>query len=544
MKRYLTILIILFVIPISCSDEDFRLDEKTDPQSLSLDEGDLGDYFLNIQVQFSKFFEEYHQFNRELARYTTMTGSRLYENAFLPTAFDVGWRIAYTNILVNTETIISLGTEKNQIHLVGASRVIKTLTFLTLVDMFGDIPFSEALKGSESSNPKLDSSESIYQALISELETAISELNDSSSVSLPNDKDLIYDGTAENWIKAANSLLIKIYVQQRKVVSGTSSKIDAIVNSGNYIQSKAEDFEFKYSTSTSPDSRHFLYASNYITGASDYLGNGFMNMLLNDKSIRDPRLRYYMIRQQTTNTTDVSEKDCLSSVKPNHYSESDPFCELIEGYWGRDHGDDAGIPPDTRARTTWGVYPAGGAFDADQGVAVTSSSGGKGAGISPILLSSYVDFYLAEAALTMNTSGDPQVLLQSAINKSFEKVTTFNTRFGVNIPDDFAANQSEFETYTNEVITNYGNTSSVDEKLSIMSKEFYLAAFGNGFEAYNLYRRTGYPKLQLSLAASPGSFIRTFKYPSDLVNRNINVSAKDDQTTKVFWDNEDNDFVK
>ena len=38
------------------------------------------------------------------------------------------------------------------------------------------------------------------------------------------------------------------------------------------------------------------------------------------------------------------------------------------GYWGRDHGNDEGTPPDNFTRTASGVYPAGGSFDGSEDV--------------------------------------------------------------------------------------------------------------------------------------------------------------------------------
>ena len=285
------------------------------------------------------------------------------------------------------------------------------------MDYFGDIPYTEALQGEKFSDPKLDGSQTIYADLLKQLDEAATSFNKAGSVNL-GAVDLYYGGDKSKWIKLINSLKIKIYVQQRKAES-KASEIQAIVTSGDYISSKGDDFQFKYSSNASaPDSRHPMFSNNYITGASQYMSNYFMNMLLNGKKERDPRLRYYFARQQNINTTKTDEKDCLESVRPNHYKTNDPFCELVEGYWGRDHGDAAGIPPDGRARTTYGIYPAGGRFDANEGNAVLPSSGASGAGVTPILLSNYMDFLLAEAALTMNTGGDASALLKSAMEKS------------------------------------------------------------------------------------------------------------------------------
>ena len=76
-----------------------------------------------------------------------------------------------------------------------------------------------------------------------------------------------------------------------------------------------------------------------------------------------------------------------------------------------------GIPPDGLRRTAWGVYPAGGLYDNDAGKGVALGVGGGGAGIHPIMMQSFVDFMLAESALTMGTTGDAKALLKSGIEK-------------------------------------------------------------------------------------------------------------------------------
>ena len=68
-------------------------------------------------------------------------------------------------------------------------------------------------------------------------------------------------------------------------------------------------------------------------------------------------------------------------------------------------------------------------------------------------------------------------------------------------------------------------------------KEYYLALWGNGLDAYNMYRRTSRPRgLQPTVLPGPGPFIRSFLYPSAYVNLNTNAKQKPDWAQKVFWD--------
>ena len=73
-----------------------------------------------------------------------------------------------------------------------------------------------------------------------------------------------------------------------------------------------------------------------------------------------------------------------------------PYCLLLQDIGARIMGDNSGIPPDGNIRTTWGIYPAGGEFDANQGTSVSLNRGGNGAGIQPIWQSAFTDFLKAE----------------------------------------------------------------------------------------------------------------------------------------------------
>ena len=77
------------------------------------------------------------------------------------------------------------------------------------------------------------------------------------------------------------------------------------------------------------------------------------------------------------------------------------FVVTHNGYWGRDHGNDNGIPPDGFLRTLAGVYPAGGLLDdwnvLFNGPQPQDGAGNGGNGITPIILASGSDFMIAEA---------------------------------------------------------------------------------------------------------------------------------------------------
>ena len=102
---------------------------------------------------------------------------------------------------------------------------------------------------------------------------------------------------------------------------------------------------------------------------------------------------------------------------------------------------------------------------------------------------------------------------------------------------------ADIKSYVDYVLGKYDAAASVNTKLDIIVKEYYIALFGNGLEAYNLYRRTGKPaNMAPALEQSPGPFIRSFFLPADHVNLNANTSQKV-LTQQIFWDTNPADFV-
>ena len=142
---------------------------------------------------------------------------------------------------------------------------------------------------------------------------------------------------------------------------------------------------------------------------------------------------------------------------------------------------------------------------------------------------SYVHFLRAEAALTMGTSDDAKTQLMAGIEASFDKVSGF-----LGSP---AIADSVVSVYMNYVSDTYDAADDAT-KLAIISKEFYIALWGQPWEHYNLYRRNCAPANMQPLLENPQdgpNFIQSSLYPTVFVTLNQDVSQKE-ITEEVFWD--------
>lgn len=521
-----------------------KLDLLDNPNAVTTNNTDIN-YLLNsIELSYRTHFNQMSDPGMRLTRMLNQ-GAAIYDNAVSPGNFDGAWETAYAGLMTDVKTLIPLAESSELFVHAGIARTLRASVLLNLVDGFGDVPYSQAIDAANF-NPAVDPAQSIYEAALAELDKAIANFAATSKSGATS--DLIYGGNADSWTRVANSLKLKAYLNRRLIdKAGATTAINALIAGNRLISTATQNFAFKFGSNlTNPDTRHPRYAGQYSpTGGGDYQSNSYMGTLYSSKGFQDPRMRYYFYRQTVKNPTDVNALRCITNSKPAHYTDADVFCLPTNvGYWGRDHLNNEGIPPDGLLRTAWGVYPAGGLYDNDAGVPVSLGAGAGGAGIHPILMRSFVDFMLAESALTLGTNGVAKDLLKSAIEKSMADVRAMalGTIESGKISTYEAANNfvwaDQVTKYVTKVLADYDAAATTDAKLNIIATEYWLALYGNGIESYNLYRRTGKPSNQQpALDASPGSFPRSYYYPSTYIIRNANAKQKASLTVPVFWDN-------
>lgn len=514
-----------------------------------------------IQFNFAEFFEQATEAGAEAVRLEYMFDT--YEVNFNNTNPNASgmWITGYADVLNEIKALIPIATNTGSHRHLGVARIIKAYTLMTLVDYFGDVPYSEALQGDSGIVfPSVDPASEVYDAAFDELDLALADFaNINGNTPTFNDLFLGEDSSSsmDKWTKFANTLKLKYYLNRRLIdETGATAGINGLLTSGNIITSSADDFKWTSGTSLNPQSKHQYYVEEYeAANTGEYMPNYLLWALTEEKGADDPRLRYYVYRQVNAFPTDEAtlnnEIDCWNDPRPSTYAPIDalqtvplPFCALFgrgDGYWGRDHSENDGIPPDNTKRTTFGVYPVGGRFDDNDAARIRSGQGLAGAGIWPIMMDSFVYFMRAEAALYLGTSDDAAAMLEQGIRSSMNTVIGFLPN-----PGDFnnTSDATDINNYVNGVMASYMAATSDDERMDIIGKEYWLAMYGNGIEGYNLYRRTGAPGNLQPTYLGTGGFPRSLLYPNVTVDRNINITQKPGLSVQVFWDNNPAGFIQ
>lgn len=183
----------------------------------------------------------------------------------------------------NLNFILNNTSEKNY---QGIAKIIRAYNFQVCADLFGDIPYLDALKGdiTEGSNfaPAYDNAKTVvYPGIEQELKDAL-DLLGSPGFKVPGTDDLIYGGDLDKWRKLANSLLLKIYVRQG--ADGQAKLAALFTGADQFIQTNDEIAKISYpggSTASNPFWQeakssalgNYLVATttvmDYLTGTQD-----------------------------------------------------------------------------------------------------------------------------------------------------------------------------------------------------------------------------------------------------------------------------------
>jgi len=134
------------------------------------------------------------------------------------------------------------GSNNNQIAI---ARILKAYWMSYVTDRFGDVPYSEALKGKP--NPKYDTQQSIYLDLLKELKEATTQFDSGAPVV----GDIVFNGDNSKWIKFANSWRIILAVRLSKAdpTTGKANVLDVITNlgtNGGVFTTSADDMVITY----------------------------------------------------------------------------------------------------------------------------------------------------------------------------------------------------------------------------------------------------------------------------------------------------------
>lgn len=464
-----------------------------------------------------------------------------------------GWE-GMLSAIGNLNVIIKRGAEENRFVYVGIAKIMKAYAFSMMVDVWGDVPFSEFDRFDEGiTQPKFDKGSEIYPKLLALLDEAITDLNNPTlNPSKPGNDDYIYKGNVTNWIKAANTIKLKLLTQIR-LVQDVKTQVTALLASpATLINSQAESFMLPYGPIATTDDRHPGYGDYNATQRGGQLFSPWLYEIMKGRNpnifygLSDPRIPYYIYNQKSATGT---PENCTEFRDGG-------FISILFGSNGpcRDGSN-------SQTYSLLGIYPVGGRYDAGLGQTVNSvGQQNAGTGARPHEFITYADRLYLEAELIQLglAPGNARDAFSKALDASFAQVDHIIVNHikpgsaGAPQTVPAIATLAATTTYKAGVLAEY-DAASAEKKLEIIMTSKWINRIENPVDNYTDYRRTKYPVL---FAPAPEGTVTSVtgpdgkvtpvsndrKYPWSLPFSNtelqLNANAppqKVPESFKVFW---------
>ena len=471
------------------------------------------------------------------------------------------WRWIYVFALPGLEQIIELAEETDNLYYAGIARTLKAFAFARMVDLWGDIPFSEANNLGLTTAPNTDRGEDIYNALFGLLDQALADFNaDAANVLRPGRDDVFYGGNITRWRQLNNTIQLKMLLNTRNARSAITNwegRLSALMAADNFMV-RGGDFEWWHTASANPDERHPVFVADWLGGQatrwiSPLLYEMMMGLTYNNvrnpfAGIQDPRVPYYIFRPIRP-----------GQATAQHSYRHGTFLSIFFA----DNGPNTGVAQHTTMARA-GLYVAGGLFDDGTGrINDTGAIGLDGdnpitnGGVAPNRLLSFhsLQFKLAELALVGAISGNPRAFLQAGMEASIYHVNTVAARHDAPLITNAAR-----DAFVAAVLSVYDAAATDEARLEIIMSQKWIGNFFNPVESYTDFRRTGFPVLfnpantqvpgygfnPVVTAQSPRNahiqalapFPRSLFYPEVIeAGLNPNLQQKTNLATPfVFWD--------
>lgn len=389
--------------------------------------------------------------------------------------------------------------------------VIKVIAMQRITDVYGPIPYSKIGEDGKLVAP-YDSQEQVYKTMFAELDEAIATLTTHRTEDFTPNADMVYGGKAENWIKLANSIKLRMAIRianvspalaQQKAEEVAKHEVGTLAtNDDNALMKVAvtNPFRVVMYEYNGGDSRVSADITSYMNG------------------YEDPRREKYFIKSAFT-------ADELAGRKITE-----------NGYYGLRSGIQ--IP----------------------GNVVKNYANMNVQNGSKLLWMNAAEcaFLKAEGALRgWNMGGTAESFYNAGIRLSF-------AQWGADGADNYLTNSTlkpkmyedpmgmfSYDKAISNITIKWKDVAGFDEEnLERIITQKWIANFPLGIEAWSEFRRTGYPRLMQAMVNSSAGIVqnermaRRLPYPQterteNTVNLNEAISkylnGPDNMGTDVWW---------
>lgn len=398
------------------------------------------------------------------------------------------WSQMYAGALSDFDYVQTEALAQGNNNYAACAMIMKAYCFQYMTDVWGDIPFSQALQGANKLTPAYDKQEDVYKGIEKMLLDA-KALIDLNSDKHPGTEDVMFGGDMHHWLELANTLRLKVYLRQAYTSEAARCKDSVMAMTTRGDEFLTVDATIGYSGAQGMKNP----LNTTISALGDFNLLASATVIDSMSSMNDPRMSV-LFKTASTGTA------------------KGQFVGLTQGS-GQDYPTTS-----STAHTNWSL----------PGAAVGGGQNQSDGAAANVYLITYAETYfmLAEACARGWATGDGAAEYDEAVAGSF-------SQWGLAAADVTA--------YLSDSRAAYPTSGSAADKLkAIITQKWYSFCGSQNIEAWIEHRRTGYPDFFKTSASSnlgAGIFPARFVLPSDELTRNPNAGAAAKLITdKVWWD--------
>jgi hypothetical protein len=198
------------------------------------------------------------------------------------------WQTFYEAIISDAATMENLAVDEGNPAMQGAAKVLQAFGYAVLTDVFGDIPFSDAMRADEGIlQPAYDEQADVYAGIFALLDEA-EALFAGGEGSIDATSDILYGGDAGKWRMFGNSLKFRA-LMRISGVQNVGAELQALVDAGNMFGSNADEAKLVY-LAAEPNANPIFETIVFSTRGEFKVNSVLVDMLTN---MNDPRLGVY-----------------------------------------------------------------------------------------------------------------------------------------------------------------------------------------------------------------------------------------------------------
>lgn len=524
MKNYLKYMMLGAVVVASSSSCKKFLDINTNPNSLTqatpqliLPQAIVGS--ASMSSFFSNEFREFSGASANAGGFGGFGATVTYD--FSTGRFSDIWTNTYDNANDYEYVIKNTGTDPALVYSASIARIMKAFAFERLVNQFNDVPYSDALRGTEKLQPTYDKGEDVYKACIADLTKAVADITTGAAAATTSSIEAKYDplfkGDMNQWKKFANTIRLRMLIKMAGVSAHTAyakASMAAISSDGYLVDDAIVQPGYEKTTRPNPRYSSLAFSSTgAITGPNSSIPTKWMYSFYDGGKLTDPGRGKVIYRG---------------------------FPSAIKNQLG---DESAAAPKADAAGSAW--------FTGTKEQNVLGAVKGPGMGM-PLILAAESNFLQAEAFVRGYLTGNAASAFDEGITQSFKylyKDVTGAVDPSKNVATDVAA----YKTANNlSFLVNFALATTDEQKIEAIITQKYIALnMISNDENFNEFRRTAFPRIvngssdaletfasRQSVSTAADKLPSRVLYPQ--VEFNLNPSnvpqGIDKFKSKIFWD--------